>query len=70
MMVKTKYGCKVSVSIVADYENDIKRIIIHAPLYMKKEWSPTFCYSSQFSDDEIMEDRDLNNLLMSAYGIL
>ena len=70
MMVKTKYGCNVSVSITLDAENDIKRVIIHAPLYMKKEWSPTFCYSSQFSDSEIMEDGKLNSLLLSAYGIL
>lgn len=65
-MYKVPYGLDVSVDVVR--EGNTARVVIHAPMYQRKTWSPTFCYSTAFTDAEILRDHSLNTKLTEAYG--
>ena len=61
------YGCKVSVTIRRD--NGVAYVDVHAPLYMRKQWTMAHCYdSAQFSDGAILRDSDFNTVLTNRYG--
>ena len=66
-MYKVPYGLDVAVDIVQRSGN--KYVIVHAPMYMNKQWEMLHCYSSVFSDYEILEDRRLNTVLIERYGV-
>ena len=66
-MYKVPYGLDVAVEIVQRSGN--KYVIVHAPMYMRKQWEMLHCYSSMFSDYEILKDRRLNTVLIERYGV-
>lgn len=71
MIYKTKYGIDVSVEILRNAEEDNAEVKVYAPLYMQKEYILGISFtSSQFSDSEILKDRDFNRIMMAHYGIL
>lgn len=60
------YGCKVSVTIRRD--NGTAYVDVHAPLYMRKQWTMPHCYdSAQFSDAAILRDSNFNTVLSNRY---
>ena len=66
MIYKTNYGYKVSIEIYV--KDGSKHVRIHAPLYKNKIVDVGFCFSTQFSDHEIMQDRSLVTKLINMYG--
>lgn len=68
MLYSTNYGYKVSVEIVRDTQTDTARVIVHAPMYMRKKWEMSHSYrSSHFSDYEILHDSDFIRVMSGAY---
>ena len=68
MKIPVPFGFKVSVEIVRDIENDSAKVVVHAPIYKNKTWTMTHSYkSSQFSDWQILKDRDFITVLCKAY---
>lgn len=64
-LISVPYGLKVSVEIIR--ENGSAHVWVHAPLYMINLFRFDMCYrSADFSDSEIMNDRDFHRL-MSGY---
>ena len=64
----TEYGYKVSVEIVRDIETDTAYVKVIAPMYIVKEWTFTHSYkSSDFSDYEILKDRDFQKVMLNHY---
>ena len=66
-MYKVPYGLDVSVEIIQ--RNGNKHVIVNAPMYMNKQWEMLHCYSSVFSDYEILKDRQFNTVLRERYGV-
>lgn len=60
------HGLDVSVRITT--LGDTKFVDVVAPMYVCKEWRTTFCFSSAFSDREILKSRELSTVLINAYG--
>ena len=68
MKYPIKYGYKVSVEIIRDLETDSAYVKVYAPMYMKKEWTFTFCYtSSHFSDYKILNDYNFITEMIKHY---
>ena len=63
---RTPYGLDVRVRITT--QGDTKFVDVIAPLYARKEWRTSFCYSSAFSDSEILKSHELGTVLTNAYG--
>lgn len=61
---KTNFGMDVSVQIIREENVKVKVI---APLYMRKEWVMDHCYSTDFSDHQIMRDSDFLRVMSRAY---
>lgn len=66
MRYPVPYGLDVSVEIRRG--DDIASVHVHSPMYMCTEWSPTFGYSTEFTDMEILKDPYLVKALINAYG--
>jgi hypothetical protein len=68
-MLKTNFGCNVSVVIVRDKVTDTASVRVHAPLYVNKEWTMPHSYrSSQFTDHAIINDSDFIRVMFKHYG--
>lgn len=68
-MYKTPYGLKVSVEIVRDTATDTARVVVHAPLYVIKQWTMSHSYkASEFSDHEILRDHDFVRVMSKRYS--
>jgi hypothetical protein len=64
-----KYGLKVSVEIVRDAEADSAKVIVHAPLYVNREWTMKHSYkSSEFSDQMILNDSDFTRVMFNHFS--
>ena len=64
----TPYGLKVSVEIVRDTDTDTARVVVHAPLYVNKQWTMSHSYaSSYYSDHDILNDRDFIAVMREHY---
>ena len=61
------YGLKVSVTIRR--EDDTAFVDVHAPLYLNKDWTLPHCYSSKFTDGEILRDHNFSTVLINHYGV-
>lgn len=59
---------KLSIEIVRDTEKNTAKVIIHAPLHMNKRKEPTFCWSCDFTDREILRDHNLVSKMIQWYG--
>lgn len=71
MIYKTKYGIDVSVEILRNAEEDVAQVKVYAPMYINKEHILGISFtSSQFTDSQILKDRDFNRIMMAHYGIL
>lgn len=71
MIYPTKYGIDVSVEILRDTETDTAQVKVYAPMYKNKEYILSFSFtSSQFTDREILRDRDFNRVMSQSYGTL
>lgn len=64
MKYRTQYGLDVSVEIVRD---EHACVIVHAPMYMRKQWEMRHCYSLEYSDSEVMADIDFLRVMSQAY---
>jgi hypothetical protein len=65
-LIPTKYGFKVSVEIVRT--NGSASVYVHAPMYKNKLW--VMCHSyccKDFSDAEILNDRDFQRVMSEAF---
>ncbi|MER2511282.1 MAG: hypothetical protein ABTQ25_02480 [Nitrosomonas ureae] len=63
---KVPYGLDVSVTIRR--EGDSAFVDVHAPMYLNKEWTMSHSYSSsEFTDYEILRDRDFVTTLIDHY---
>lgn len=70
MKHKTSFGLDVSVEIVRDAETDTARIDVHAPIYMCKLWTMPHSYrASQFTDAQILKDRDFVTTMCNHYPL-
>ena len=70
MKYPVKYGLNVSVEIIRDNVSDNAQIKVYAPLYLNKEWFMSHSYrSSQFADNQILNDSDFNSVLSKHYPI-
>lgn len=64
----TPYGLKVSVEIVRDTTTDTARVVVHAPLYVNKQWTMPHCYkSTAYSDHAILQDHDFTRVMCNHY---
>lgn len=69
MIYPTKYGYRVSVEILRDAETDHAQVKVYCPIYVKKEFILSVSFtSSQFTDSEILKDRDFNRVMMGHFG--
>ena len=67
MIYNSDYGYKVQLKI--ETIDGSKHVTVLAPFYKRKEWDISFSWSTQFSDYEILKDRDLVTYLISAFGV-
>lgn len=71
MSYKTEYGLDVSVEIIRDAETDNAQIKVYSPMYVKKEWILGLSFkSSEFTDSEILRDRDFKSVMLKHFGTL
>ena len=71
MSYKTEYGLNVSVEIIRDEETDNAQIKVLSPMYVKKEWFLGLSFkSSEFTDSEILRDRDFKSVMLKHFGTL
>ena len=67
-MIPVSFGYKVSVEIVRDIANDIAKVNVHSPLSTNKVWTMPHSYkSSQFSDYQIINDRDFITVMCKRF---
>lgn len=64
---KVPYGTDVSVSFRK--VGDTIFIDVHAPLYVRKEWSMSHQYSDKFSIGDILRDRVFQTVMLNCYGV-
>lgn len=70
MKYPIKYGLNVSVEIIRDNISDNAQIKVYAPMYINKEWIMKHSYkSSQFTDNQILNDADFHYVLCKHYLI-
>ena len=68
MKIPVPFGFDVSVEISRDNQTDIARVIVHAPCYKNKRWTMSNSYkSAEFSDHEIIKDRDFISTMLKHY---
>lgn len=61
-------GMSLQIEITDDKANDAKRVTIIAPLYMNKRKAVPFCWSSEYTDADILRDHNLGTFLGESYG--
>ena len=66
MVIKTKFGLDVSVSIERNNGNAV--VTVHAPMYVNKQWTFPIVYSDAFTDEQITNDNDFYRIMVSHYG--
>ena len=64
-MYKVPYGMDVSVSIRR--HAGTAHVVVHAPLYMRKQWELPHSYSASFTDAAILRDRDFITQMIKHY---
>jgi hypothetical protein len=64
-MIPVPYGYKVSVSIRR--EGDTAFVDVHAPMYMRKDWTMPHCYADTFTDAEILRDHSFTTQMCNHY---
>lgn len=66
------HGRKLSMCLSLRLEHDPAttsiRVIVCAPVHVRKEWEMPHCYSDQFTVEQILGDRDLLRVMSSRYG--
>jgi len=68
MKIPVSFGSMVSVEIVRNTNTDTATVNVHAPLYKNKLWTMTHSYkASQFSDYQIISDRDFVTTMCKHY---
>lgn len=68
MKISVPFGYKVSVEIVRDIQNDSAKVNVHSPLYKDKVWAMPHSYkASQFSDYQIINDRDFVTVMCKRF---
>lgn len=71
MKYPVEFGYKVEVEIIRDEETDSATIKVYAPFYMKKEYVLGISFtSSQFTDSQILRDRDFQKAMLQRYNKL
>ena len=60
----------LSVTVEIQIHKDSKLVIIHAPLYMKKKSTVSWCYGLTYTQEDIFNDPQLRTMLATRYGII
>lgn len=65
---KTQFGTDVSIEILRDTDADTATVFVIAPIYKNKRWPLHHQYvSSQFTDSQILNDRDFIRVMTAAF---
>ncbi len=68
MQYPVKFGHKISVEIIRNEKQDSATVKVIAPFYVNKEWIMPHSYkSSQFTDNQILNDSDFIRVMFSHY---
>lgn len=69
MQYPVEFGYKVEVEIIRDEETDSANVRVYSPMYIKKEWILGISFtSSQFTDSQILRDRDFQKVMLQHFG--
>ena len=63
--IKVPYG--FDVSVVIRREDDKAYVDVLAPIYVCTHWTMPHCYSSEFTDGQILRDLDFVRVMASHY---
>lgn len=64
-LIPVPYGLKVSVRIRK--EGNMKRVEVHAPLYVNEKWDMPHGYSEDFTDARILKDSDFIRVMLAHF---
>ena len=66
MSYPVPYGLDVTVTIRR--EGDTAFVDVHAPMYLRTNWTMPTCYADSFTDAQILRDYHFITTLLNHYG--